>query len=46
MVSDSHHMVSSSYIRSSDRRHGKEVLRIQEVHASWLVGWSKVIHLM
>lgn len=37
-----YHMVSSSHIRSSDWPHGKEVLWIQEVHASWLDGWSKV----
>lgn len=37
-----HHMLSLSYIRSFDWRHGKEVLRFQEVHASWLDGWSKV----
>lgn len=36
------HPVSSSYIRSSDWCDGKEVLRIQEVHASWLDGCSKV----
>lgn len=34
--------LSYSHLRSADRRHGKEVLWIQEVHASWFDGWSEV----
>lgn len=34
--------LSYSHLRSADRRHGEEVLRIQEVHASWFDGWSEV----
>lgn len=37
-----HYVVSSSYIGSSNWCDGKEVLRIQKVHASRLGGWSKV----
>lgn len=40
------HLLSYSHIRSSDWHHGKEVLCIQEVHASWFDGWSEVILIM